>query len=86
MGTLLETDVVRGHPAPRSIPWRVGWFEPEKCPRSGYRGTVPTGKEETVGNKDKGATKASKKVAQKSLKEKRQSKKSKRAASTGRAE
>ena len=30
-------------------------------------------KEETVGNKDKGATKASKKVAQKSLKEKRQS-------------
>lgn len=44
------------------------------------------GKEETVGNKDKGATKASKKVAQKSLKEKRQSKKTKRAASTGRAE
>jgi hypothetical protein len=43
-------------------------------------------KEETVGNKDKGATKASKKVAQKSLKEKRQSKKTKRAASTGRAE
>ena len=46
----------------------------------------PGGEEETVGNKDKGATKASKKVAQKSLKEKRQSKKTKRAASTGRAE
>ena len=46
----------------------------------------PDGEEETVGNKDKGATKASKKVAQKSLKEKRQSKKTKRAASTGRAE
>jgi len=46
----------------------------------------PDGEEETVGNKHKGATKASKKVAQKSLKEKRQSKKTKRAASTGRAE
>ena len=55
--------------------------------RSEYRGAVHDGwKEETVGNKDKGASKASKKVAQKSLKEKRQSKKTKRAASTGRAE
>ncbi|MFL5737550.1 MAG: hypothetical protein ACJ76P_09440 [Actinomycetota bacterium] len=43
-------------------------------------------KEETVGNKDKGATKASKKVAQKSLKEKRQSKKTKRSTSAGRSE
>jgi hypothetical protein len=39
-----------------------------------------------MGNKDKGASKASKKVAQKSLKEKRQSKKTKRAASAGRGE
>ena len=39
-----------------------------------------------MATKDKGGAKANKKTAQKSLKEKRQSKKTKRAASTGRAE
>jgi hypothetical protein len=39
-----------------------------------------------MGNKDKGASKATKKVAQKSLKEKRQSKKTKRGGTGGRSE
>jgi hypothetical protein len=65
----------------------VAPFEPEKLPSLGVSWKRSRRrKEETVGNKDKGATKASKKVAQKSLKEKRQSKKTKRASSTGRGE
>ncbi len=54
--------------------WQALGVRPSQTSRD--RTTVPT-EEEAMGTKDKGGGKASKKVAQKSLKEKRQAKKSK---------